>query len=72
MNWCFAKVNNRLAELFFEKLRGKTKILGHAYVKEEEYKTKKEREWIKKESTKFQFVYRNGTYKDINTNQVFK
>lgn len=63
MNWCFAKVNNRLVELFFEKKNGKTIFIGHAYVKESEYKTKKEKNWIKKDSAKFQFIYRKGEYK---------
>ncbi len=41
MSWCFAIVNNRLAEIYFEEKKGKTKIIGYCYVKEEEYKTKK-------------------------------
>ena len=39
MTWCFAIINDRLAEIYFED-EGKNKILGHCYVDEKEYKTK--------------------------------
>ncbi len=63
MYWCFAKVNNRLAEIYFDQKRGEPKILSHCYVGLEEFKTKKEQIWIKAETTKFQFIYRDGNYK---------
>ena len=67
MSWCFGLVNNRLAEVFFEK-KGKThKFLGHAYVKESEYKTKKEKEWIKNDTSKVILIYRNGIYRAKGT-----
>lgn len=73
MNWCFAIINGELAEIYFEKVKGKTKILGHAYVKKEEYKTKKEQKYINQDTTRFQFRYSKGFYKDlIRTNQVFE
>ena len=65
MGWCFAIVNEKLAEIYFEKQRGKTKILGHTYVKRGEYKTKKEQKYIDEDIAKFQFMYIKGTYKDI-------
>ena len=43
MVWSFGLVNNKLAEIFFERKRGKVVFLGHAYVKEPEYTTKKEK-----------------------------
>jgi len=64
MNWCFALINNRLAEVHFEKKKGKIKFLGHCYVKESEYKSKKEKEWIKKDTAKVQLIYRSKIYKD--------
>lgn len=63
MFWSFAIVNNRLAEIFFERKKGKIKFLGHCYVKESDYKTKREKEWIRKDTEKLRFVYRNRKYK---------
>lgn len=65
MPWCFAIVNNKLAEIYFDERRGKAKIIGHCYVKKEEYKTKKEQRWIKEDIPKFYFVYRKGKYKRV-------
>ena len=61
--WSFALVNNRLAEVFFERKRGKNIFLGHAYVKESEYTSKKEKRWIKEDIVKVRLVYRKGKYK---------
>ena len=63
MSWCFALINNRLAEIFFEKCGRKIKILAHCYVKREEYKTKKELCWIDRETKKFRLSYRNKHYR---------
>jgi len=63
--WCFALVNNRLAEIYFEKKGRKTEIIGHCYVKAEEYKTKKEQKWIAEDTAKFKFNYRARKYKRI-------
>ena len=41
MNWSFAKINNKLAEIYFDDKQGKPKIFGHYLVKKSEYKTKK-------------------------------
>lgn len=66
MNWCFAKVNNKLTEVYFERKGKKLEILGHAYVNQKEYKTKKEQLWIKEEALKFKFSFRNNKYRDLN------
>ncbi len=66
MTWSFALVNNKLAEVFFERKRGKNIFLGHAYVKESEYTTKKEKRWIKEETARVRLIYRNGEYKFKN------
>ncbi len=66
MNWSFAIINNRFAEIYFEKKKnGKIKFLGHCYVKREEYKTKKEREYIDEDTSNTKLVYRKGDYKRI-------
>lgn len=62
MSWCFAKVNNRLAEIYFEEKRGRPKIFGHCYVKKSEYKTKSELKWIAKDAKKFQLIYKDSKY----------
>lgn len=69
MNWCFALVNGRLVELFFEKKHGKPYMLGHAYVKENEYKTAHEKKQIRTETEKFRFTYRNKSYTDQTTRE---
>ena len=71
MGWCFAIVNGRLAEVFFEKKRKHISILGHAYVARNKYKTKKEVRWIEKDTSKFRFVYRKGAYKDLTRGDVY-
>lgn len=65
MNWCFAILNGRLAEIFFEKKGKKLNFLGHCYVKKEEYRTKKEQKWIDEDTEKFKFSYRKTKYKLI-------
>lgn len=58
--WCFAVVNGRLSEIYFDKKYG---IYGHCYVKREEY-TKKEQKMITADIKKYHFVYRKGYYID--------
>ncbi|MEK9159323.1 MAG: hypothetical protein AAB383_01195 [Patescibacteria group bacterium] len=71
MGWCFALINGRLAEIFFEDDNGEKTFLGHAYVGKEEYTTKKERRWIEKDTVKNQFSYRKGIYKN-KKGEIFK
>ena len=65
MSWCFAKVNNRLAEIYFNETKRGSKIKGHCYVRQNEYKTKKEQKWIKDDTAKFRFVYQKRKYKRV-------
>ncbi|MBU0476426.1 hypothetical protein KKB68_00195 [Patescibacteria group bacterium] len=58
--WCFAMINGRLAEIYFDKKQG---IYGHCYVQRKEY-TKKEKKMIDSDILKYQFVYRKGCYTD--------
>lgn len=63
MDWSFAIINNKLAEIYFEKNNGEISYIGHCYVKESEYKTKKEKQYIKEDTASLKFIYRNGNYK---------
>ena len=71
MSWCFAIINSKLAEIFFERKKGKLYFQGHCYVKESDYKTKQELNWIKKDTDKFNFHYRNGKYQDMITRKLY-
>lgn len=59
--WCFATINNRFGEIHFAKGFG---IWGHAYEDKSSFKTKKEKDMIKKDLKKYHFTYRNGFYFD--------
>ena len=67
MMWCFAKVNSKLAEIYFEKdKKGKNKVFAHCYVDSKDFKSKKEKLWIRNETKKFAFTYKNKKYIEIN------
>lgn len=66
MNWSFAIVNNRLAEIYFERRGQKLQIIGHCYVQKEEYKTKREQRLIAKDTLSYRFSYRNKKYTKIS------
>lgn len=70
MSWCFAIINNKLAEIYFDHAKGEPKILGHCYVKKEEFKTKKEQRMIKEDIINNQLIYRKGNYKRVNLDNV--
>ena len=59
--WSFAIVNGKLAEIHFKKGLG---IWAHAYVKREEYKTKREQKMIDQDIKTQVFSYRKGYYYD--------
>lgn len=59
-------------ELFFEKKNGEPEIMGHAYVKAEEYKTKHEQKMIEDDTKRFQLTYRNKVYRDKLRKKVLK
>jgi len=64
VTWCFAIINGRLAEIYFDRKKsGKIKFLGHCYIKREDFKTKQEQEWIERDTRRVRLVYRNGKYK---------
>ena len=67
--WNFAIVNSKLAEIFFDKTKkGTYKVWGHCYVEKSEYKTKKEKNWIKQDTANLRFVFRNKKYRKIKNN----
>ncbi len=71
MDWCFAIVNGRLSEIYFEKIKaGKIKFIGYCHVNKDEYKTKKEQDYIKHDTAKFRLSYRNNTYKMLTNQQL--
>lgn len=59
--WCFAIVNGRLAEIFFDVGGGVEGIHGHCYVNRNEYNAK-ERKEIDIDIKKHHLVYRNKRY----------
>jgi len=65
MGWCFAIINNKLAEIYFDDAKGEPKIRGHCYVKKRDYETKKERRWIKDDTAKFRFAYKKSKYRRV-------
>ena len=61
--WSFAIINNKLAEIHFDKTKtGKPKFRGHCYVKKSEYKTKQEQKMIADDIKMYRFTYRNKKY----------
>lgn len=70
MGWCFAKINNKLAEIYFDEDKNgkdKNKIKGHCYVDARTFKSKQEKRWIELDTKKYKLTYRNAKY--INQNE---
>ncbi len=63
--WCFAIVNNKLAEIYFDTKKGRSSIWAHCYVKKSEYKIKREQKMILDDTKKYKFFYRNKKYKRV-------
>ncbi|MBU3965408.1 hypothetical protein KKG29_03925 [Patescibacteria group bacterium] len=64
MNWCFAVINGKLGEIYFEKNKnGQINFLGHCYVKREWFKTKQEQKCIGADVKKVKIIYRNKKYR---------
>ena len=58
--WCFAYINGRLGEIYFDKKYG---IYAHCYIDKDEF-NKKEQKIIESDTRKYKFTYRNGFYFD--------
>jgi len=66
MYWSFAIINNKLAEIYFDKnKKGQPKFSGHCYVKKEDFKIKAELKAIDEDTAKYKFVYRKGEYRRV-------
>jgi hypothetical protein len=67
--WCFALVNNRLAEVHFEHdKKGSPLIWGHGYVDDVRDWSKHEQKLITQDIRKYRFSYRKGYYRDMSRN----
>ena len=61
--WCFAIVNGRLAEIWWQKKKsGDPKVVAHGYVERKWFKTKQELAMIKVDTERHRFSYRNQKY----------
>ncbi|EKD87333.1 MAG: hypothetical protein ACD_36C00134G0002 [uncultured bacterium] len=65
MNWCFAIINNKLAEVYFKRKGTNVTFIGHCYVDAAEYKTQSEQKAIKEDITKVRLRYSKGKYNPI-------
>ena len=66
MYWCFAIVNGKLAEIYFDKKKNdQPKIWGHCCVKRKDYKTKQEQKWVDEDAKQGKVIYKNKKYKLI-------
>ncbi len=67
MYWCFATINNKLGEIYFNKVRRGNKLRtifkGHCYVKKGEFKIREEKRALDTEAAQYHISYRNGKYK---------
>ena len=71
--WCFALINNRLAELYFDRdKKGRLLFEGHGYVDDTKDWTKEEKKWIPRDTKQYQFSYRKGYYRDKTRNIRYK
>ena len=69
--WSFAIVNGNLAEISYDEMKGGSrKLYGHCYVKESEYKTKREKKYIKEDTERMRFSWRNKKYKYLGTSPM--
>lgn len=61
MSWMFAIINRRLAEIFFEeKSGGRVECPGYCYVKRSEYKSRKERDYIREDTKRLKLRWKDS------------
>lgn len=65
MSWCFALINGRLAEIYFNETKRGIKFLGHCYVNRSEYVKKREQKWIEVDTANFKLSFRNKKYRRL-------
>ena len=66
MDWSFAIINGRLAEIYYNKRGRILSFIGHSYVDKSHYKSKKEKLWIEHDTQTHIFTYRNSRYYSRN------
>ena len=71
MSWNFAIVNQRLAELYFEKQKNERVPHGHCYVNRDEFTKKREQKEIDIDIKRYIFSYRNKKYKNALTGKTY-
>ena len=69
--WCFAIVNNRLAEIYFEKHSNQVEIYAHCYVLRSEFTTKEELKQIDDDIKNVKISYRKGKYRLLPKNNIW-
>ncbi|MDP2735588.1 MAG: hypothetical protein Q8P12_05275 [bacterium] len=73
MFWCFALINNRLGELYFDHdKKGRPRFSGHAYVDDVTDWEKAERKHIAIDIKANQFAYYRGQYWDKLRNMRYR
>ncbi len=63
MNWCFAKINNRIGEIYFDRTKGgQARIFSHCFIERANFIAKEENEAFESDAKKFKVVYKNKKY----------
>jgi len=65
--WCFATINNRLAEIYFDEEWG---LYGYCYVNKKDY-SKRDQKMIEEDVKNYQFSYRNKKFRDKLRDIIF-
>jgi hypothetical protein len=60
--WSFAMVNNRLAEVYFDRKGRGVHFWGHCFVDRDDFKTKKEQKEIEMDTRRVILSYKGGKY----------
>jgi len=67
MEWQFAIINGRIAEIYFDVLKGsRRKIRGHCYVDKKKSWTREEQREIAIDKERNRFSYRNKQYRPLS------
>jgi len=69
--WCFAKINGRLAEIYFEEGKKLPLVFNaHCYIEKSEFKTKRELQQIERDIARNDLIFRKNEYKDRKTGKI--
>jgi hypothetical protein len=69
--WCFALVNKKNSEIYYDKKGKKTCMMGYVNIDRNEL-NKREHKQINADIKKFQLSYKKGLYTDLLTGRVFE